>query len=376
MQQFALLWIVLETTGSLTQLSVVVLLQGLPMLSLILVGGVMADRLNRRRVLLATQSGPMAVAVALAVLLTAGWLAMWHIYLGALTLGSFQAFNQPARRAMTRDLVPHAAMMSAVTLESLLMTSTRVIGPAMSGAIIGALGLAASLYAIAGFYLVGVLFLWATPYMAVVRRPFERRPSVVGDLLGGVRYAAREPALRSIILLAFGVGFFGMAYLQLNAAVAREVWNLPADAAGRFVTAAGVGALLGSVALVALSHSRRKNWLLIVVGMGFPVALGAYALSPWLWLAVVSLGLLGLTSTATTSMINTLIQYTAPGEYLGRMFSLTQIGASLMYVDAAPIGALGEAIGLRWSMAAALLFLVHGAVILLYQPHLRRLRAD
>ena len=208
-------------------------------------------------------------------------------------------------------------------------------------------------------YLVGVgslLFIRGVPK---VQRTV--RTSAAGDLIAGLRYARSTPVVFAIVLLALSMGFFGMPYVQMTPVFAKEVMGLGPREIGILLGAAGGGSLLGNMVLASMGNPKHKNQLLIGLILLFAASLFAFAFSPWFALSVALLFLVGLGSTTAISVLNAILQLVVPQELLGRVMSLTLVGASLMFVGALPMGLLGDLWGLRVAMAlgaAVLLALV------------------
>lgn len=203
-----------------------------------------------------------------------------------------------------------------------------------------------------------------------------RRVSTLGELAHGARYVRATPAMLAITLLGLSMGMFGMVYIQFTTAFGKEVLGFDADGTGLLFTATGIGAIIGSIALVTMGDTRRKTQLLIAQALLFPLAVIAFALGPWLPVTLLAIGLLGLASTMVISLMNSIIQLTVPGDLQGRMASFLLGGASMMFVGTLPIGALADAIGLRGALALSGggLLAVTVALTLAWSP-LRRLDA-
>ena len=373
MQFLVLGWLILERTDSATQLGLVIFLYGVPNLGFVMLGGIFADRLDRLRLLKTTQGCVTLLVFALAALTLAGLLQLWHVYAAALLLGTIQALNMPTRMAMVADLVDHDDIMNAVSLNSTVMNSGRIIGPLLAGGIIEVAGIGPALAFNASFYLLGTFFLFFIGDTAATEP--APRTSIIRDLFTGIRYVRETPVALTIIGVGYTVGFLGMPVLQVLPAYAKEVFGVGAGGAGLLLTAAGVGSLLGSIFLASLGNFRRKNWLLLGSILIFCFSLILFAQSPWFWLSWALLLFVGIGSMSYVSMVSTVLQMTVPRPLQGRVLSVWSMGGAMMFVGALPMGATAEL--MNWTVA-----IVGGPVITLvlviwlglFRPTLRRLQ--
>lgn len=371
MQFLTLGWLVLELTDSATQLGLVVFLYGIPNLTLVLFGGIFADRIDRRKLLVSSQAMVTVIVFALAVLTITGLVALWHIYVATFILGVLQALNMPSRMAIVADLVEREDIMNAVVLNSAVMNSGRILGPALAGGIIELTGIGPALYLNAGCYLAGTVCLWLIK--GLPRGTIARKTAIMGDLLEGLRYFWSTPVAFTVIAIGFAFGFLGMPYVQVMPAFAREVLGVEAGGAGLLISAAGVGSLIGTMALVSLGNFRYKNWLLIGSFFIFGLGLFFFAWSPWFWLSWALLLFVGMGS--MVPMGTTVLQLTVPAELQGRVLSLWYVSAGLMFIGALPMAVVAEALG--WPVAiagGAALFLLVALWLGVWRPALRRLR--
>ncbi len=373
MQFLVLGWLILERTDSATQLGLVIVLYGVPNLSFVVLGGILADRLDRLRLLKFTQSFVTLVVFALAALTLAGLVQLWHVYAAAFLLGTIQALNMPTRMAMVADLVDHEDIMNAVSLNSTVMNSGRILGPLLAGVIIELTGIGLALAFNASFYFLGTFFLFFINGAATMEP--AQRTSIIRDLLTGVRYVRATPVALTIIGVGYTLGFLGMPILQVMPAYTKEVFGVGAGGAGLLITAVGVGSLLGSVFLASLGNFRRKNWLLLGSILIFCFSLILFAQSPWFWVSWALLLLVGIGSMTYVSMVSTVLQMTVPRQLQGRVLSVWSMGGAMMFVGALPMGAAADLLG--WTAAVA-----GGPVIILafvlwlgiWRPTIRRLQ--
>ena len=374
MQFLILGWLVLEELeGSSSQVGLVIFLYGIPNLAFAMVGGILADRVDRRRLLIITQTTVGTLALILATITVADMEKVWHVYAIAFLLGTLQALNMPSRMAIVTDLVQREDIMNAVSLNMVVMNAGRVVGPAAAGGFIELAGIGPALYINSGCYLVGVMFL--LPIRGVSRPNAVGKTTILGDVLAGLRYFWSTPVVLTTIGLGFAFAFFAQPYLWVMPAFAKEVLEVGAGGAGLLAMAAGVGSLLGSLILASLGDFQHKNWLLLGAILTFVVALALFAWSPWYWMSWAILLFVGLGSMSYVSLVTVVIQLTVPREVQGRVLSLWAAGAALTFVGALPMGVVADVF--TWPIAVT-----SGAVITLafilwlgvWRPTLRHMK--
>ena len=370
MQFLILGWMVLELTDSASRMGFMVFLYGLPTLGFVLFGGIFADRFDRRSLLMLTQTLVGVLVLGLAVLETAGLVALWHVYVSAFFLGLFQAINTPAKLAIVSDLVDREDLMNAVVLNSAVMNSGRILGPAVAGVVIELAGINTALYLAAGCFAVG------TATLLMVRRVPQAvragRPTILTDLADGLKYCWTNPVTFTVIGIGFAFGLFAMPYAQVLPAFAKQVLDTGAGQAGLLMTGAGIGSLSGTFILASLGNFRRKNWLLMGCIFLFGVSLFCLAWSPWFWLSWGILYFVGMGS--IVPMGTTVLQLSVPQEFQGRVMSIWYVSAALMFIGSFPMTVVADTLG--WTAAfagGAAAYLVVAFVLGVVRPTLRRL---
>ena len=344
MQTTAQAWLVLQLTNSPIALGTVTLLQFLPITLLTLFGGVFADRLPKRQVLLVTQSVATLQALLLAALVLAGTIQIWQIYLLALLLGIVNAFDNPTRQAFVSELVGKDRLQNAVALNSSLFNTARIIGPALAGIVITAIGIGpAFLFNGLSFLpVIGGLLLMRPAHFYSADRP--PRGKVFVQLRDGVRYAFQTPKIFLVLLTMAVVGTFGYNYTTILPLLARYVLKAGAEGLGVLTSAVGLGSLLAALAFA--SATRTSQRVLLGAGFVFSVLLVLVGISRSLPFTLALLALMGASGIIYTASSNTSLQLNAPGELRGRVMSLyfllfagtTPIGGFLVGVLSARIG--------------------------------------
>ena len=342
MQSVAQAWLVLSLSHSPLVLSTVIALQFVPMLAFALVGGVVADRVPKRRLLMATNSVAALQALALGLLVTAGSVRLWEVYVLALLLGLINAFNGPAQQAFVPELVGRELVPDAVALNSIQFNAARMIGPALGGLAIATLGLANTFYLNAASYVPAVLALVAM--RASELRVPKGRPdgSALTQLREGLAYVRHTPPLLLVVLVVGFTGLLGFNWQTVIPLLARDAFHLGSTGFGLMMSAMGVGALGASVAL-AYSRNASEVRLLGAAGAlgGMLVLLG---LSPWYGVSVVLVGLGGLAATVFMITANTRLQILSPDRLRGRVMSLYVV----LMGGSTPLGALLFGVAAVW----------------------------
>jgi MFS family permease len=353
MGQIAFGYLAYQISGSATALGLVGLCWGIPMLTLSLVGGVVADWVPRRTIILVTQGAIGLMAVATALLIYTGQLQLWHLYAVALVQGTSFAFNMPARQALSADLVGREDLANAMALFNANMNFSRVIGPAVAGFLIAlpALGIS-GVFALMAFAYVFVLGLFWQIRGGRVKAGTSRA-SGFQQLKDGLSYIRGNRPLVMLLTLGFLPMMLGMPYQTLMPVFAIGVFDSGAQGLGLLNASAGVGALIGSLALASLGNFAWKRRLQSAMGLAFGLSLMAFALSPTFLLALVVLLVLGGASASYMALNNTLVMEATPREYYGRVMSVYMMTFSLMPLASVPFAALADTVGARPTLATA-----------------------
>ena len=371
MQFLILGWLVLELTDSSSQLGLVIFLYGVPNFAILAFGGIVADRFDRRLLLIVSQAGVVLVIAAISVVTLADMVEMWHVYATAFILGLIQGMNMPARMAIVADLVERDDIMNAVSLNMTVMNFGRIIGPAVAGGLIEIAGIGPALLLNAGSYLFGLVFLILVRGVSSHKQPDES--TIIRELSEGVRHFWTTPIVYTVIGIGMAFGFFAAAYMQVLPAFAKAVLDVGAGGAGLLISAAGIGSLVGSLALAFLGDFERKNLLLLGTAIMFSVSLLLLAWSSWFWVSWAILLFVGMGSMGYVSVGTTILQLSVPSEMHGRIMSLWLFGAALNYVGALPMGIIADLFS--WPIAFAYGAIFFALVVFwmgIWKPTLRR----
>ena len=374
--QFGLAWLVLDLSGSLAQLGVVLSIQGLAWTLVALAGGVLADRYSRRNLIVISQLFGIASLATLATLTFANVVEVWHVYLAALILGTNQAVTMPARTAIIRSLVTDDYMLNAVALNAMQQQASRIVWPMMTGVIIALLGVGAALVAAVISSAIGVILLVGLRGLQEAPRP-QGSTSALHEIGQGVSYSFAKAPIRLLMVINFGIAFLGLVYLNLAPGFARQELGFDAATTGLFMTAAGIGAICGSVMLVIREVQDRSTYAVLATA-GFGLAVLALSLNFWTPTAFALMVFFGFSNSSLAVSAHTVLQTASDPRYLGRVMSLWSLGGGMGALAALPVGLAGDEFGLRWALGlvGAIMVLLTGYVAVAFLPAAKRALLD
>lgn len=334
MQQVAMGWLVYQMSNSALTLGTVRFLSAIPVTLFTVLGGVMADRLEKRRVVVVTESTAMVLAFVLTALVYFGVVQIWHIALLAFLEGITDAFDIPARQSFVVEMVGKPDLMNAIALNSTLFNGARVFGPALAGVLIGIVGVAGCFFVNGLSYLAIVAAYLAMRLPAAAARA-ERKP-IWHETMEAMRYVGGHRVLRAIMLLVTVVSLFGWPYSVLMPVFARDVLHTGASGFGFLMAANGIGALIGALTLASLGDTPHKRKLFYGGLFGFCGMLVLFALSKIYWLSAVTLAGSGFFMIIFFATANTSVQTRVPDELRGRVMGIY----SLAFIGLTPFGSL------------------------------------
>ena len=325
MQQWALFWHISQLSKDPIAVSVVGGVRFVAVLCFSLVGGLVADRYNRRAILFITQSTAMVVAAILGLLTLTGQIQLWHIYALTAIQASAMAFDLPARQSLVPNLVPRDILPSAFSLQSIAFNTGAILGPGLSGIVIGYLGQEAVYFINAVSFLAVIFALFALG--TIPQRQVEARrgfKAAWSDIRDGIRFIRQQPLILSTMILDFIATFFSSANTLLPY-FAQNVLHVGEVAYGWLASAQSVGAV--TVGLIASQYSRirRQGPLLLVSVVVFGAATILFGLSRWYLLTFAALVLIGAADSISTIIRNTIRQLITPDSIRGRMTIINQI---------------------------------------------------
>jgi MFS family permease len=334
MQSVAQSWLVYKLTGSPVLLGFVGFSGQIPVFLLASFGGAIADKYNRHRILIFTQTAAMVLAFVLAVLTLTNLIEVWHVFAIAALLGVANAFDIPTRQAFITDMVGREDLINAIALNSSMFNGARIVGPAIAGILVGAVG--------EGWAFLGN----AVSYIAVIaglllmtikiEKRIEVKGSALQNIIEGFSYVGRTAPVRALLLLLGFVSLIGTPYAVLMPIFADQILNAGASGLGILMGASGVGALAGAIALAMRKSIKGLGYWVAFASAGFGASLILFSLSATFWLSALMLVPVGFFMMIQMASSNTLVQSMVPDELRGRVMAVY----SMMFMGMAPFGAL------------------------------------
>lgn len=356
MQSIAMGWLLFDLTGSPLYLGLFSSLRMVLLLSFFIIGGILSDRIDRRKAMLWIQYVAAATSLALALLVTTHTIQVWHIFvLGAITSTTW-AFEQPVRQALLPQLIPRDVLVNALALNAVTWNGAGLLGPSLVGMSVGTIGIDGCFYANVVSYLAVVAALLRLQVPANVREP--GRGTVVQSLLGGFGYVRREPVIFTFLAVSAIFNIFGRSYATLLPVFAKDVLRVGASGFGFLAAGPGLGTIFGSLTLASMGRVEAKRWLMVSLLLAFAALLCGFAVSRNFSIAVALLVAIGGLSTVFETLLNTSIQLRVEESFRGRVsgfYGLT--GGGLREFGGMQAGLVAE-----WTGAPVAIFA--GAVVL------------
>lgn len=348
-QQIARSWLAFELTGTNTALGGVLIGFGIAGLVAIPTGGVLADRVNKRTILVSTQLINTGVAVAIAIAIETDALRYWMIVVASVIGGSTISILAPARMAMTAEIIDRDRLTNAIMLGQMSAQASRVVGPAVAGFLIGVSFVGAE----GVYFLSALLSLFAVGLSMVLplgepQRRSDRSP--IDDLREGIRYTRSKPELVRLLVASLLIVMFGFAYQAFLPSMVADLFGRGAGALGTMTTVGAIGAVIMSIALANTPRERLTDLQgQAAFALGLTIVL--FAAAPTYAVALGAMFLIGAATSAFQSLNGSLILSIADMEYHGRVQSLIMLSFSAFGLAALPFGMLADAVGLRETLA-------------------------
>ena len=324
MQKVAQAWLVLELTDSGTLLGVTAALQQLPTLVLTPWGGLLADRVDKRKILLCTQTAAAVPALILGILTLSGHVTIWIVFILAVVLGIIEAIDKPARMTFVSDIVDPKHITNAVTLNNIVQNMGKVVGPALAGIMIATVGLGYSFLANSASFIAVLSGLW------LIRPEFQQKSTRAerskGQLIEGVRYVRHRRDLFGPLILMTITGMLAYNWQVVLPLLARDTFDGDAQVAGLMFTAMGIGAVVGGLAVAG--SLKATSGRLVATGLIFALIMIGAALAPTLIFALIMLSALGAASVSFRALATSLMQLRAAPAMRGRVVSLLIIATN------------------------------------------------
>ena len=335
MQQIAQSWLVYRLTQSAALLGLVSFAGQIPVFLFAPIGGAVADRVSRHRIVVLTQTAAMVLAFILAALTLSGAVRVWHLFVLTTLLGIVNAFDIPARQAFMVDMVGRDDLMNAIALNSSMVNGARVVGPAIAGGVVATVGEGWCFF-INGVSYIAVIVGLLLMHLEHVRRVTRSGASALADIADGFRFVGRTAPVRALLILLGVVSVTAMPYLVLMPVFADEILHGGAAALGLLTGASGVGALAGALSLAVRRGFKGLGTWVAVSTFVFGIALALFAWSRSFWLSAALLVPVGAAMMVQMAASNTLIQAMVPDHLRGRVMAVY----SMMFMGMAPFGAL------------------------------------
>ena len=371
MQVVALGFLVYARTGSTTAVAAVAAADGLPAVILSLAGGVLADRLPRRRILLVTQSVFGVSAGTLAVLVATGNASFAAILVVAVVFGATDAVDLPARQALVADLVERDVVVNAVALGAAAMSATRIVGPSVAGLLIGTVGPAACFGALALAYLAPIAVL-LTVIPEVRPAPRETGSRAWRELLDGVRQVKADPLVRGVVIGCGVLAFLGVSYMPFLPVLAKNQLHSGPQVLGLLYSVGGIGGLVGGVAIAALGRGAGRLQLLVIGALVYAASLFVVAHSAVLAATLPALVGISFAFVALNTSMTTLLQTDTDPRLRGRLLGIyATISAGLQPLGTVAYGLIGPRVGLFNAIGVGALIVGLTALAVVSSPRFR-----
>jgi len=370
-------WVVWELSHSEAALGIVTMLGALPTLLLGPWAGVIADRLNRRGLLILTQVGMMLLAFILAALIQLKMIQIWHVYIISGFLGIFSALDFPTQQAFLGDLAGMGEVRKAVNMNAMFLQVSRMIGPALAGWVIASWGTATA------FWLNGISFLAVIASLLAVQasqvRYTRTNTSVWRDLWEGMRFLRRQPRIQDLLTLSIFVTLLAFSVFTIMPAFAADILNGDAATLGSLLAASGAGALTSVVIIMPFAQSRRRPGLVMCLAILWAGSwIFMLSFTRWLPLAMLCMFALSMSMPLVIAMAMGLIQILTPGAIRARILSLfTMVSFGLQPISAMLVGGTSEKFGVAAIIAVnGFMLALAGLGMLFLRPELRQWQVE
>jgi MFS family permease len=335
MQSVAESWLVYRLTGSGVLLGIAAFCSQIPAFALAPVGGTVADRLSRHRIVIVTQTLSMVLPIVLGVLTLAGRVQVWHVLVLAALLGLVNAFDLPARQAFISEMVDKESLMNAVALNSAMFNGARAIGPAIAGVLVAVVG-EGWCFLINGLSYVAVIVGLLRMDVPSKPRPVSTTGSAWRDTLEGFTFSWRTAPIRLLMALLGAVSFAGIPFTVLMPLFADSVLHGGPRGLGILMAASGVGAVVGALLVGAKADTRGLGRWVATSGVVFGVTLAAFAWSRTFWVSTALMVSVGAAMMVQFAASNTLLQAMSPDALRGRVMAVY----AMVFMGMAPVGSL------------------------------------
>ncbi len=376
MQMVARSMLIYRLTGSAVILGAMSLANAVPMLFLSLFGGVIADQVQKKYVLLAGQACSAVVALSIALALTTGYLSpehagsWWILIAGSVLQGTIMGFMIPSRQAIIPEIVGEEQLMNAVALNNLGMNLLRIMAPALAGFLIDAFDFKAVYFTMTGMYLIAVLFIYFLPLTGKLTM---RAGGTLANIKEGLQYVFHQTTIMLILVFVLFIVLLSRPYMLMMPIFADDILKVGASGMGVLLSVSGIGAMIGSLTLASLPNKRR-GLMLLASSFILGIALIGFSFSNSWYLSMAFIVLVGLGQSVRMTLGNTLLMYYTKDEYRGRVMSLYEMDHGLTSLGAFSVGLMTGVIGVQWAVGGFAIILVFLSILALaFAPRVRRL---
>lgn len=377
MQQVVGGLLIYRLTGSAAILGAMAFAAAIPMILLSLFGGVIADRVDKKKVNVVGQAAFAVVSAAVAVALTTGYLSAenagsyWVLVVSSVFQGSIMGLMMPSRQAILPEIVSEDQLMNAVSLNTMGMNALQLFAPALAGFLVDAVGFKAVYYLMAAMYVMAVIFFAllpkSRPSSNLNMRAFE-------GIAKGLRYVKSNTNVLYILLFTLVIVLLSMPYNQLMPIFADDVLKVGATGMGILMSVSGIGAMIGSIVLASIP-SKKRGAMLAVSGIIIGIALAGFSFSRSWPLSLVLIGLLGLGQTGRMTLSFTLVQSYVDDEYMGRVMAVFMMQFGFTSFSTFLAGVLAQGVGVQWALGGfAVALALCSAMALAFVPRIRKMK--
>jgi MFS transporter, DHA1 family, staphyloferrin A biosynthesis exporter len=349
----------------------------IPMIVLSLPAGVIADRVQKRTVLIWGQAGSAVVSLGVALSMAFGYLgaqnpeSWWVLIVSAVVQGSIMGLILPSRQAIISEIVSEEHLMNAISLNNMGMNTFRILAPAITGVLIDAFGFYIVYLIMTGLYIMGMVCIILVPPTRTRTAPVSG--GTLNEVLEGWRYIRREKTIFLVLAFTIAATVLGMPYAQLLPMFTEGIFHVGATEMGLLITVSGCGAIVASLVIASLPNKRR-GIIMVVSGLVMGLALLVFSLSSWWYLALAVIIFVGMGNSGQMALGNSLVQYYSEAAYRGRVMSFFMMGFGFGSLGAFVAGTLAEVVGVQWAVGSMAALLVIIAVwVLAFSPPLKRL---
>jgi MFS family permease len=361
MQMIARSYLIYQLTDSAAILGAMSLFNAVPMVGLSLFGGVIADRFQKKYVMLIGQAASAVVSFGIGFTILFGYISSenpgswWILGISSVLQGIIMALMMPSRQAILPEIVEGEDLMNAISLNTMGMNTLRLFAPAVAGILIAKVGYEAVYFTTGAAYIISVVFIWFLPLTGTIKKETTKAITAMKE---GFKYLRGEPTILMILIFTLVVTVLAMPFQQLLPIFTEDVLHVGPDGMGYLMSISGVGSILSSLVLASLPNKKRGLMMLggnVILG----VALAGFAFSSSFPMSMVLIAFVGLGQMVQMALGNTLIQYYINPAYLGRVMSIMMMQFGLMSFSTFLAGVLTEATGsVQWSIGGLALGLV------------------